>query len=140
MRRTLNFSIKLLFVLCMMLAIPSCSDDEDDREVSATNIVGTWSKVYPKGVVADGYKRIVFRPSGKGYVEVYNALATDSANTTSDYNFTYTIESKDKKVTLKYDDGSAESYYITTLTALHMTWYMDILDDADHTEKFKKLD
>ncbi len=35
---------------------------------------------------------------------------------------------------------SGSAFNITTLTALHMTWYMDILDDADHTEKFKKLD
>lgn len=121
MRRALDLSIRMLLVLCMMLAVSSCSDDEEGREVSVSNIVGTWSKVYPKGVVAEGYKRIIFRPSVKGYVEVYNALTTDSVQSTTDYDFTYTIVSKDNKVTLLYDDGSTESYYIIKLTASHMT-------------------
>lgn len=140
MRRALELSFGLLFVLCLALTTSSCSDDEDGREVSVTNIVGTWSKIYPKGVVADGYKRVVFRTSGKGYVEVYNALATDSTKATSDYWFTYAIDSDNSKVTLSYDDGKVESYYITKLSALHMTWHKDILDDADHTENFEKLD
>lgn len=140
MRRALDLSIRMLLVLCMVLAVSSCSDDEEGREVSVTNIVGTWSKIYPKGVVADGYKRVIFKPNGKGNVEVYNALATNSVQSTTEYDFTYTIDPNESKVTLKYDDGSAESYYITKLTALHMTWYMDMLDDADHTENFEKLD
>lgn len=140
MKRTLELSFALLFVLCLALPTSSCSDDDDGREVSAANIVGTWSKIYPKDVVAEGYERVVFKPSGKGYVEVYNALATDSTTATTDLGFTFAVDSDKGKVTLRYDDGKAESYYITKLTASHMTWFMDILDDADHTENFKRLD
>ncbi len=127
-------------MLSMAMATYSCGDDEDGLEVSVANIVGTWSKVYPKGVVAEGYKRVVFQPSGKGYVEVYNALATDSMQKTTDYPFTFAIDSGNNKMTLSYDDGEVESYYITKLTARHFTWFMDILDDADHTENFDKLE
>ena len=49
--RTMKFWRNILVMAAAMLSLASCSSDDEDFD--ANNLVGTWQKVYDKGVVSE---------------------------------------------------------------------------------------
>ena len=50
--------------LAMLAAFSLASCGSDDEDFDANNLVGTWQKVYDKGVVSEGYVEYTFSDNG----------------------------------------------------------------------------
>ena len=72
-------TMKLWRIAFMMLAafsLASCSNDDEDFD--ANNLVGTWQKVFDKGVVSEGNVEYTFSANGDCDIYVYDVFAGDT--------------------------------------------------------------
>ena len=67
---------RIAFVMLAAFSLTSCSSDDEDFD--ANNLVGTWQKVYDKGVVSEGNVEYTFSANGDCDIYVYDVFAGDT--------------------------------------------------------------
>ena len=94
---------RLKMALCaLLLAAGCCGCEKDSFDIG--QLVGSWYKVYPEGVVADGSVTWTFGADHTLRIEIYDVFANDTAIR----NYTWRVSDDGKLLTL-YDAGG-ESY------------------------------
>ena len=66
------------FALAMFAALSLASCGSDDEDFDANNLVGTWQKVYDKGVVSEGYVEYTFSDNGDCDIYASDVFAGDT--------------------------------------------------------------
>ncbi len=64
--------------LAMLAAFSLASCGSDDEDFDANNLVGTWQKVYDKGVVSEGYVEYTFSDNGDCDIYASDVFAGDT--------------------------------------------------------------
>ena len=67
---------RIAFAMLAAFSLASCSSDNDDFD--ANNLVGTWQKVYDKGVVSEGYVEYTFSDNGDCDIYASDVFAGDT--------------------------------------------------------------
>jgi len=67
---------RIAFAMLAAISLASCSNDDEDFD--ANNIVGTWQKVYDKGVVSEGYVEYTFSDNGDCDIYASDVFAGDT--------------------------------------------------------------
>ena len=67
---------RIAFAMLAAFSLASCSSDNDD--FAANNLVGTWQKVYDKGVVSEGYVEYTFSDNGDCDIYASDVFAGDT--------------------------------------------------------------
>ena len=66
------------FALAMFAALSLASCGSDDEDFDANNLVGTWQKIYDKGVVSEGYVEYTFSDNGDCDIYASDVFAGDT--------------------------------------------------------------
>ena len=104
-----------------------------DEDFDANNLVGTWQKVYDKGVVSEGNVEYTFSANGDCDIYVYDVFAGDTI-----IHRGYML--KDNRQLIIYEPmygGTPESqtWNIRKLGNSTMSWEMDArVSDMEHQE------
>ena len=64
--------------LAMLAAFSLASCGSDDEDFDANNLVGTWQKIYDKGVVSEGYVEYTFSDNGDCDIYASDVFAGDT--------------------------------------------------------------
>ena len=64
--------------LAMLAAFSLATCGSDDEDFDANNLVGTWQKVYDKGVVSEGYVEYTFSDNGDCDIYASDVFAGDT--------------------------------------------------------------
>ena len=67
---------RITLAMLAAFSLASCSNDNDDFD--ANNLVGTWQKVYDKGVVSEGYVEYTFSDNGDCDIYASDVFAGDT--------------------------------------------------------------
>ena len=67
---------RIAFAMLAAISLTSCSSDDEDFD--ANNLVGTWQKVYDKGVVSEGYVEYTFSDNGDCDIYASDVFAGDT--------------------------------------------------------------
>ena len=123
---------RLAFAMLAAFSLASCSSDDEDFD--ANNLVGTWQKVYDKGVVSEGYVEYTFSANGDCDIYVSDVFAGDTI-----IHWGYML--KDNRQLIIYEPmygGTPESqtWNIKNLGSGTMSWEM--ADRPDIIYNFKR--
>ena len=73
--KTMKFWRNILVMTAAMLSLASCSSDDDNDVYEATELGGTWQKVYDEGVTDAGTVQYTFHPQSvnNGTVDIFTS-------------------------------------------------------------------
>ena len=135
-------TMKLWRIALVMLAafsLASCSSDDDNDVYEATELGGTWQKVYDEGVADAGMVQYTFHPQSvnNGTVDIFTS--DWAAGDTTVYRI-YTVSDAGRlHISPKPDDTSVALTVdcdIRRLTSTQMIWYHT--DSNEEIARFTK--
>ena len=112
-------------MLAAMLSLASCSSDDDNDVYEATELGGTWQKVYDEGVADAGTVQYTFHPQSvnNGTVDIFTS--DWAAGDTTVYRIYTVTDAGHLQISPKPDDASVALTVdcdIRRLTSTQMIW------------------
>ena len=130
---------RIAFVMLAAFSLASCSSDDDNDVYEATELGGTWQKVYDEGVADAGMVQYTFHPqsANNGTVDIFTS--DWAAGDTTVYRI-YTVSDAGRlHISPKPDDTSVALTVdcdIRRLTSTQMIWYHT--DSNEEIARFTK--
>ena len=130
----------ILVMTAAMLSLASCSSDDDNDVYEATELGGTWQKVYDEGVADAGMVQYTFHPqsANNGTVDIFTS--DWAAGDTTVYRIYTVTNAGHLLISPKPDDTSVALTVdcdIRRLTSTQMIWYNT--DSNEELSRFKKI-
>ena len=138
--KTMKFWRNILVMTAAMLSLASCSSDDDNDVYEATELGGTWQKVYDEGVADAGTVQYTFHPQSvnNGTVDIFTS--DWAAGETTVYRIYTVTDAGHLQISPKPDDTSVALTVdcdIRRLTSTQMIWYNT--DSNEELARFKKI-
>ena len=131
---------RIAFVMLAAFSLASCSSDDDNDVYEATELGGTWQKVYDEGVADAGMVQYTFHPQSvnNGTVDIFTS--DWAAGDTTVYRIYTITDAGHLQISPKPDDTSVALTVdcdIRRLTSTQMIWYNT--DSNEELARFKKI-
>ncbi len=131
---------RLAFAMLAAFSLASCSSDDDTDIYVATELSGTWQKVYDEGVADAGTVQYTFHPqsANNGTVDIFTS--DWAAGDTTVYRIYTVTDAGHLHISPKPDDTSVALTVdcdIRRLTSTQMIWYNT--DSNEELSRFKKI-
>ena len=132
---------RIAFVmLAALLSLASCNSDDDNDVYEATELGGTWQKVYDEGVADAGTVQYTFRPqsANNGTVDIFTS--DWAAGDTTVYRIYTVTNAGHLLISPKPDDTSVALIVdcdIRRLTSMQMIWNKP--GTNEEISRFKKV-
>ena len=116
---------RIAFVMLAAFSLASCSSDDDNDVYEATELGGTWQKVYDEGVADAGMVQYTFHPqsANNGTVDIFTS--DWAAGDTTVYRIYTVTDAGHLQISPKPDDTSVALTVdcdIRRLTSTQMIW------------------
>ena len=131
---------RIAFMMLTAFSIASCGSDDDTDIYVATELSGTWQKVYDEGVADAGMVQYTFHPqsANNGTVEIFTS--DWASGDTTVYRIYTVTDVGHLHISPKPDDTSVALTVdcdIRRLTSTQMIWYNT--DSNEELARFKKI-
>jgi hypothetical protein len=130
----------IVFMMLAALSLASCSSDDDNDVYEATELGGTWQKVYDEGVADAGMVQYTFHPqsANNGTVDIFTS--DWAAGDTTVYRIYTVTDAGHLQISPKPDDTSVAltvNCDIRRLTSKQMIWNKP--GTNEEISRFKKV-